>query len=184
MHAVPHKAEELRLEAEREDLERREKQHAQQVAAEATRLAQRQQELDDRAAEQDAFAAAAEALEAGLITPDQPTTFRNPSDDPRAQGILGRIQAAKPGYRRFVELMQTVWTSMQSHADAAAEGKVQKDRAEIETAWKNLSEIARTLLPSLEPITQPREAVARVIAWWKLRKESDEKRVKDAQKRE
>lgn len=101
------KAEELRLEAERKELERREKRHAKQVAAEAARLAQRQQELDDRAAEQDAFAATAEALEAGLVTLDQPATFRNPSADPRAQGILARIQAAKPGYRRFIQLMHT-----------------------------------------------------------------------------
>ena len=80
--------------------------------------------------------------------------------------------------------MQPVWAKMQRHADAAAEEKVQKDRAEIETAWKNLGEIARSLLPNLEPITQPREAVAKVIAWWKLRKESDEKRAKDAQQRD
>lgn len=178
------KAEELQLQAEREALKDHARRHADLVAVETAHLVQRQQEVEAQAAEQDAFAAAAEAFEAGLITPDQSTTFRNPSADPRAEGILARIQAAKPGYRRFIQLMQPVWAKMQSRADTAAEEKVQKDRAEIETAWKNLGEIARSLLPNLEPITQPREAVAKVIAWWKLRKESDEKRAKDAQQRD
>lgn len=178
------KAEEIRLEAEREELERREKRYARQLAAEAARLAEHQREIDVQAAEQDAFAATAEALEAGLITPDEPTTFRSASGDARAQGILARIKAAKPGYHRFVKLMTPVWAKMQSRADAAAEAKVEKDRAEIETAWTSLDKIARTILPSLDPIAKPRETVARIIAWWKTSKARDEQKDQDKKQRD
>ncbi|MFD1883385.1 hypothetical protein [Paracoccus pacificus] len=81
-------------------------------------------------------------------------------------------------------MMKPVWSRMQSHADTAEAEKVEKDRAEIETAWSNLGEIARVLLPDLKPITAPREAVAKVIALWRIRKETDEKRVKDRGQRE
>lgn len=173
------KAEELRLEAERLELERCNREQSEKAIADATQQAQRQRDLDAQAAEQDAFAATAEALEASFITPEDPKTFRGASTNPHAEGILARIQAATSGYHRFIGLMKPAWARMQQIADQAASEAIRKDRLEIEAAWTNLEKIARAILPSLEPIGKPRDSVARAISWWKIKKARDESRNKN-----
>lgn len=111
------RTEEPRLATGHRELEQNRSDHQSDVAAETERLAVRQRQIDEQAREQDAFAATAEAMAAGFLSPEAPEKFRAPRHDDHAQALLTRIQPSKHGFRRFLDLISPAWAKMQ--ADAA-----------------------------------------------------------------
>lgn len=134
-----------------------------QVEAHAAEITRRRVLLDEQAADQDAFAAAAEAVASGMIDPSDLASVAPVPRDEAERTMLARMRKSPAGLRRFLETVAPAWARLREQARAEAQAEVKRELDQIESLWRRLRDVAVRIDPACASLAA-RDAIDRALA--------------------